>query len=156
MVVKATEERGIWEKLPLRLEAGTPNYVGAIALGAACDYLSKMGRDEIARYEDELLQQAENRLQVVEGLRIIGAPKERAGVVSFTIDGVHPLDLCCLLDTKGVALRSGHNCAQPLLNYLGLESVSRMSPAFYNTAEEIDFAAEQIKRASDLLRARSR
>lgn len=156
MVVKATEERGTWEKLPLRLEAGTPNYVGAIALGAACNYLSKTGRDEIARYEDELLQQAEDRLQVVEGLRVIGAPKERAGVVSFTIDDVHPLDLCCLLDTKGVALRSGHNCAQPLLNYLELESVSRMSPAFYNTADEIDFATEQINRASVMLRARSR
>ena len=153
MVGKVTQALTTWEELPLRLEAGTPNYVGAIALGAACDYLCALGREEIAAYESELVNHAVGVLGKIEGLHIAGSPKERAGLVSFTIDGVHPLDLCTLIDARGVALRSGHNCAQPVLDWLGTSSVARLSPAFYNTTAEIDFAASQIDRAAQMLRA---
>lgn len=153
MVDKVTASRTTWEELPLRLEAGTPNYVGAIALGAACDYLSAIGREDIAAYEASLVDRAVDELGGIEGLHIAGAPKERAGLVSFTIDDVHPLDLCTLVDARGVALRSGHNCAQPVLEWLGATSVARLSPAFYNTSAEIDYAVEQIARASRMLRA---
>lgn len=153
MVGKVTQALTTWEELPLRLEAGTPNYVGAIALGAACDYLCALGREEIAAYESELVNHAASVLGEIEGLHIAGSPKERAGLVSFTIDGVHPLDLCTLIDARGVALRSGHNCAQPVLDWLGTSSVARLSPAFYNTTAEIDYAAQQIDRAAQMLRA---
>lgn len=153
MVGKVTQAQTTWEELPLRLEAGTPNYVGAIALGAACDYLSSLGREDIAAYESDLVSHAVSALGEIEGLHIAGSPKERAGLVSFTIDGVHPLDLCTLIDARGVALRSGHNCAQPVLDWLGTNSVARLSPAFYNTTAEIDFAASQIDRAAQMLRA---
>ena len=156
MVDVVTQERTTWEKLPLRLEAGTPNYVGAIALGVACDYLSALGRENIAAYEASLLDHAVRELEKVEGLHVAGSPKERAGLVSFTIDDVHPLDLCTLIDTRGVALRSGHNCAQPVLGWLGASSVARLSPAFYNTMAEIDYAVEQIAKASRMLRAARR
>ena len=112
-----------------------------------------MGREEIAAYESELVNHAVGVLGKIEGLHIAGSPKERAGLVSFTIDGVHPLDLCTLIDARGVALRSGHNCAQPVLDWLGTSSVARLSPAFYNTIAEIDFAASQIDRAAQMLRA---
>ena len=153
MVGKVTQAQTTWEELPLRLEAGTPNYVGAIALGAACDYLSSLGREDIAAYESDLVSHAVSALGEIEGLHIAGSPKERAGLISFTIDGVHPLDLCTLIDARGVALRSGHNCAQPVLDWLGTSSVARLSPAFYNTTAEIDFAASQIGRAAQMLRA---
>ena len=153
MVGKVTQEETTWEELPLRLEAGTPNYVGAIALGAACDYLSALGREDIAAYESSLVSHAASVLAGIEGLHIAGSPKERAGLVSFTIDDVHPLDLCTLIDARGVALRSGHNCAQPVLDWLGTSSVARLSPAFYNTFDEIDYAASQIARAAQMLRA---
>ena len=153
MVGKVTQALTTWEELPLRLEAGTPNYVGAIALGAACDYLSSLGREDIAACESDLVSHAVSALGEIEGLHIAGSPKERAGLVSFTIDGVHPLDLCTLIDARGVALRSGHNCAQPVLDWLGTSSVARLSPAFYNTTAEIDFAASQIDRAAQMLRA---
>ena len=157
MVDKVTAARTTWEELPLRLEAGTPNYVGAIALGAACDYLDAIGREDVAAYEASLVKHAVDALGEVEGLHIAGSPKERAGLVSFTIDDVHPLDLCTLVDARGVALRSGHNCAQPVLEWLGATSVTRLSPAFYNTPAEIDYAVEQISRAAKMLRlARSR
>lgn len=145
-----------WEELPLRLEAGTPNYVGAVALAVACDYIEDLGREDVATREDELVAHAEVALAQVEGLRIVGMPQRRAGLVSFTVDGVHPLDLCTLADTRGIALRSGHNCAQPLLASLGVTSVVRLSPAFYNTFEEIDYAARQIALASAMLQSAAR
>ncbi|MDO4290047.1 MAG: cysteine desulfurase [Eggerthellaceae bacterium] len=153
MVGEVTRERTTWDALPLRLEAGTPNYVGAVALAAACDYLNALGRNDVAAWEDELATHALERLRAIDGLHVLGNPRKRCGLVSFTVDGVHPLDLCTLVDARGVALRSGHNCAQPLLDLFGLTSVARLSPAFYNTREEIDYAAEQIECAVTMLRA---
>lgn len=156
MVDQVRIEDTTWEALPLRLEAGTPNYVGAVALAAACDYLRGLGRAEVALREDELIAHAQKRLTRIEGLRILGNPRKRSGALSFCIEGVHPLDLCTMVDLSGVALRSGHNCALPLLSSLGLTSVARMSPAFYNTFDEVDYAAEQIEKAAALLRSRAR
>lgn len=153
MVGEVTQVRTTWEELPLRLEAGTPNYVGAVALAAACDYIDALGRENVAAYEDDLVAHAMEKLRSVEGLRIAGSPSKRAGLVSFMMDEVHPLDLCTLIDARGVALRSGHNCAQPALAWLGETSVARLSPAFYNTFEEIDYAVGQIERAAQMLRA---
>lgn len=140
-----------FEQLPLRLEAGTPNYVGAIALATALDYLESCGRDAVARYEDELVAYAEQQLARIPGLHVLGAPRKRSGCVSFVIDGVHPFDLCTIADKHGVALRSGNNCAQPLLARLGTTSVARLSPAFYNTKAEIDVAAETVEHVASLL-----
>lgn len=152
MVAEVLPERTSFEELPLRLEAGTPNYVGAIAMAAACDYLTELGREDVATYEEKLVSHALEALSGIEGLHVLGAPAKRAGLVSFTIDDVHPLDLCTMIDTRGVALRSGHNCAQPLLDWYGLSSVARMSPAFYNTVEEIDTAVALIERVAAMLR----
>ena len=152
MVDDVKAERTTWEELPLRLEAGTPNYVGAIALAEACDYLTDLGREAIAAYENELVNRADAGLSEIEGLRILGSPAKRAGLVSFSIDDVHPLDLCTLADAHGIALRSGHNCAQPVLDWFGLTSVARLSPAFYNTPAEIDRAVAEIDRISTMLR----
>lgn len=152
MVGEVTAAFTSYDELPLRLEAGTPNYVGAIAMATACDYLSELGREDVAAYEDELVAYAAEKLGSIEGLHVLGSPKKRAGLVSFTIDDVHPLDLCTMVDTRGAALRSGHNCAQPLLDWYGLKSVARMSPAFYNMREEIDSACELIEKTSIMLR----
>ncbi len=141
-----------FEELPLRLEAGTPNYVGAIAMACACDYLTKLDRNEVAAYEQQLVERALAGLQRIDGLQVVGSPKRRAGLVSFVIDDVHPLDLCTMLDTRGVALRSGHNCAQPLLDWYKLSSVARLSPAFYNTPAEIDAAVGLVEKTAALLR----
>jgi cysteine desulfurase / selenocysteine lyase len=143
-----------FETPPLRFEAGTPNYVGAIALGAAIDYIQDIGRETIAQREHELIAYAEERLSALDGLHVLGSPQNRAGCLSFTIDSVHPFDLATLMDTQGVALRSGNQCAQPLLHeILGIQNITRLSTAFYNTYEEIDACEEAIKRVTPLLRA---
>lgn len=152
MVGEVSAGMTTFEELPLRLEAGTPNYVGAVAMAAACDYLESVGKEQIAAYEQQLVDRALEGLQRIEGLHVLGSPKQRAGLVSFAIGDVHPLDLCTMLDTRGVALRSGHNCAQPLLDWCKLDSVSRISPAFYNTIEEIDMAVELIDKTAAMLR----
>ncbi len=152
MVSEVTPARTSFEELPLRLEAGTPNYVGAVALASACDYLTQLGREDVAAYEQMLVDRALSGLQELEGLQVLGSPKCRSGLVAFTVEGVHPLDLCTMLDTRGVALRSGHNCAQPLLDHYGLSSVARVSPAFYNTPGEIDTAVELVGKTAALLR----
>lgn len=153
MVDDVTQAETTFSDLPLRLEAGTPNYVGSIALDAAMTYVENAGREEVARYEDELVAYASERIAQLDGAHVQGAPAHRAGCVSFLIDNVHPFDLCTLVDKLGVALRSGHNCAQPILDHLGTSSVARLSPAFYNTREEIDYAASCLERGIAMLRA---
>lgn len=133
-------------KLPLKFEAGTPNYASAIALEAALLYLDKIGRQAIAEYESELLQNLINRIATFSNIQILGKPIRRAGVLSFTMDTLHPYDVAVLLDKQGIAVRAGHHCAQPLLDYYGLDSTVRISPAFYNTNQEIDRLIEAIGR----------
>ncbi|NHM16987.1 SufS family cysteine desulfurase [Eggerthellaceae bacterium zg-887] len=152
MVDIVTTEKTTWEELPLRLEPGTPNYVGAIGLGAALGYLEFVGRKEASAYEDELIAYAVKRLSEIDGMHIYGDPIHRSGCVSFNVEGVHPFDLCTLIDKMGVALRSGNACAQPLLSALGCTAVARLSPAFYNSFEEIDAAVSTINRGALMLR----
>ena len=138
--------------LPHRFEAGTPNYAGAISLGAALTWLEEHGREQLAQYAQELLQETE-RLLTRMGVRILGAPRERAGVISFTADGVHPYDLAQLLDQQGIAVRSGHHCAQNAVSHFGADSCVRIAPAFYNTREELARLEEALSRSLNLLRA---
>ncbi len=157
MVDIVTTERTTFETLPLRFEAGTPNYVGARALGAALDYLEGLGREAVRAWEHELLAYAEARLAAVKDLEVLGCPARRAGCLSFTVRNAHPFDLAALLDTQGVAVRSGNQCAQPLLHETyGIQNVTRLSPAFYNTREEIDACAEALERVIPLLQAAAR
>lgn len=152
MVSEVLPSGSSFEELPLRLEAGTPNYVGAVAMAAACDYLSGVGCEDVAAYEENLVGHALSVLGGIKGLHVLGSPNRRVGLVSFNIDGVESRALCAEVDKCGVALRSGHNCAQPLLDWYGLDSVARMSVAFYNTIEEIDTAAAAIERATAALK----
>ena len=146
MVNTVRFEATSFEGAPIRFEPGTPNYVGAIALGRALEYLEQIGRDSISTYEGELVARIESRLNDVDKVHILGSPKKRAGCVSFYVDGIHPFDLAEFMDKKGIAIRSGNQCAQPLLNQeYEVGSICRISPAFYNTCEEIDQCIERLK-----------
>ena len=136
--------------LPARLEAGTPNYPGAIALAAALEYLSSLNRKEISVRENELLKYAERQLSGIPGLHILGNPRKRAGALSFTLDSVHPFDAASVIDKFGIALRSGTHCAQPALASFGVSAALRLSPAFYNTFEEIDETVKAIVRTKEM------
>lgn len=140
-----------WSPLPHRFEPGTPNYAGIISLGAALAYLESRGRERLAALAAARLSET---LAVLDdaGMHILGAPAHRAGAVSFTAEGVHPYDLAQLLDRQGVAVRSGHHCAQNALAHFGVESAVRVSPAFYNTAEDIGRFADALTRSLKLLR----
>jgi cysteine desulfurase/selenocysteine lyase len=136
---------------PHRFEAGTPNIAGFVGLGAAIDYIESIGRDRIAVAERDLLDYATSALKTVPGLRIIGEAKHKAAVISFLIDGVHAHDLATLLDHEGIAVRSGHHCAHPLMQFYGVPATCRASFAFYNTGEEIDRFIEAIARVRKML-----
>ncbi|MGN1002476.1 MAG: aminotransferase class V-fold PLP-dependent enzyme [Oscillospiraceae bacterium] len=150
MVDIVREETTSFTESPLRFEAGTPNITGIVGLGAAIDYLEDLGIGAISRYEDELLRRTEEQLASIPGVRIVGAPARRAGAISFNVEGFHCFDTAEMLDKLGVAVRSGHHCAQPLLRSLGLEGTVRVSPAFYNTMEEIDAFAAALRRVADV------
>ena len=134
------EQEATWKELPWKFEAGTPNIAGAIALGAAVDYLSALGMENIHAYEQELVDYVLPKLQAIDGLTVYGPedPSQHAGVVAFNIDGLHPHDVATALDYEGVAVRAGHHCAQPLINHLGISSAARASFYIYNTKEDCD------------------
>jgi cysteine desulfurase/selenocysteine lyase len=138
MILSVTFEKTTYNQLPWKFEAGTPHIAGAIGLAAAIDYLEKIGMDRIAAYEHELLEYATERLSKVPGLRIVGTAPEKAAVVSFTLEGIHPHDIGTILDTEGVAIRTGHHCAMPVMEFFKIPATARASMAFYNTREEID------------------
>ena len=138
--------------VPQRFEAGTPNYVGAISLGCAMEYLESIGRLELAQQEQALTDLLLKKLTEIPEVAVIGMPKRRCGVVSFAVPGVHPFDLGAMLDSQGMAVRTGHLCAQPLVNQLGYDSVIRVSPAFYNTEQEILEFISVLKRTIPLLK----
>ena len=138
--------------VPQRFEAGTPNYVGAISLGCAMEYLQSVGRIELAQQEQILTDLLRKELAAIPEVTVIGTPSRRCGVVSFVVPGVHPFDLGAMLDSQGIAVRTGHLCAQPLVNQLGYDSVIRVSPAFYNTAQEILGFISALKRTIPLLK----
>lgn len=146
MIQRVSFEKTTFNELPFKFEAGTPDYIGTAALAKAIDYLTAIGLDRIAAYEHELTTYASQRLQAIEGLRIYGESAQKASVISFLIDKIHPLDVGTLLDRLGIAVRTGHHCAQPLMQRLGIEGTVRASFALYNTKEEIDMLVEGINR----------
>lgn len=146
MIASVTFERTTYSEIPFKFEAGTPDFVGSAALATALDYISGIGLKNISRYEHELLEYATQRLQSVKGLHIIGNAANKSSVISFLVDGIHPYDMGMLLDKMGIAVRTGHHCAEPLMNELGIPGTVRASLAFYNTHEEIDALIKGIER----------
>jgi cysteine desulfurase/selenocysteine lyase len=138
MIKTVTFEKTVYADLPYKFEAGTPNIAGGIGLGAAFDYVTRIGLDKIAAYEHDLLIYGTEALSRIAGLRIIGTAREKAAVLSFVIDGIHPHDIGTVLDRQGIAVRTGHHCAQPVMDRFGVPATARASLAFYNTFAEID------------------
>jgi cysteine desulfurase/selenocysteine lyase len=151
MILAVNFERTVYNELPYKFEAGTPHIAGAIGLGAAVDYLEALGLERIATAEHELLTLATERLAEVPGLTIIGTAPEKAAVVSFTIEGVHPHDLGTILDHEGVAIRTGHHCAMPVMEFFGVPATARASFAFYNTRAEVDRLVDALHVAREML-----
>jgi len=150
MISSVTFERTTYNKLPFKFEAGTPDVSGAIGLGAAIEYMNSIGIENIAEYEHELVTYAAEQIAKLPGVRLIGTPKERTGVISFVIDGVHPHDVGTILDQEGIAIRTGHHCAQPIMQRFGIPATARASFAFYNTKEEVDALALGIQRVKEV------
>ena len=151
MIKEVTFEKTTYAELPHKFEAGTPNIAGGIVLGTAIDYLNSVGFENIQQYENELLDHATKSLLEIEGLRIYGTGKNKASVVSFNIDGIHPYDVGSIIDKLGIAVRTGHHCAQPIMNFFCIPGTIRASFSFYNTKEEIDAMVEAVKKAKTML-----
>jgi cysteine desulfurase/selenocysteine lyase len=150
MILSVTVEKTVYNRIPYKLEAGTPDISGAIGLGAAVDWITSVGLDAIAAHEKALLDHAVVALREVPGLRLVGTPRERAGVVSFLVGDIHPHDLGTIVDGHGVAIRAGHHCAQPLMRRFGLAATARASVAAYNTREEIDVLVRALHAAREV------
>jgi cysteine desulfurase/selenocysteine lyase len=146
MIQDVTFERTTYQQPPWRFEAGTGSIADAVGLGAAIDYVLRIGMDTIDRYEHELLRYAEHHLASVPGLMMLGAPRSKAGVLSFVLDGQRTEDVGSALDKEGIAVRSGHHCAQPILRRFGVEASVRASLAFYNVCEDIDALVDALRR----------
>lgn len=146
MIENVTFEKTTFNKLPFKFEAGTPDFVGTTALATALNYVASIGLDNISQYEQELLDYATEKLQALPGIRIIGTAKQKSSVISFLIGDIHPYDVGTLLDKMGIAVRTGHHCAEPLMHVMGVEGTIRASFAFYNTKEEIDILIKGLER----------
>jgi cysteine desulfurase/selenocysteine lyase len=146
MISSVTFEKSTWNTLPHKFEAGTPDISGAIVLGVAIDYIQSVGLAEIAAYEEELLAYGTEALTSVPGLRLIGTARRKASILSFVLDGVHPHDIGTIVDREGVAVRTGHHCAQPVMDRFGVPATARASLAMYNTREEIDTLVRALER----------
>ena len=144
MIKSVTFEKTLYNSLPYKFEAGTPNIAGAIGLGTAIDYVTGLGLASISAYEAELLEYGTQRLSAIEGLRLIGTAREKASILSFVYDGAHPHDIGTILDSEGVAIRTGHHCTQPLMQRYGVAATARASLAFYNTKSDIDTLVKGI------------
>jgi cysteine desulfurase/selenocysteine lyase len=150
MIKSVTFEKTLYNDLPYKFEAGTPNIADTIAFGTAIDYLNSLDFHAIHEYEQELLEYATEKLSAVNGLTIIGTAKEKAGVISFTLEGIHPHDIGTILDTEGIAIRTGHHCAQPVMQRFGIPATARASFAFYNTKDEVDILVQGINKVKDI------
>lgn len=148
MIKNVSFEKTTFNELPFKFEAGTPDYIGTTALAKALDYVSALGIDAIARHEHELTTYALARLKVIPGMRIFGEAAERGAVISFLVGNIHPFDMGTLLDRLGIAVRTGHHCAEPLMHRMGIEGTVRASFGLYNTKEEVDALAAGIERVS--------
>ena len=151
MIAEVTFEKTTYADLPHKFEAGTPNISGGIVLGTALDYMNEIGFENIASYEQELLEYGTKRLLEIEGLTIYGTSENKASVISFNIEGIHPYDIGTIIDKLGIAVRTGHHCAQPIMNFFNIPGTIRASFAFYNTKEEIDIFVEAVKKAHMML-----
>lgn len=152
MVDKVTFAKTTYAPLPLKFEAGTSNFLGAVALGEAIDFVESIGVDVIEEHEQMLLRVMTERLSQIEGLRIYGTAKHKCPIVSFTVDGTHPYDVGMILDKLGVAIRTGHHCAEPVMTHYGISGMCRASIGMYNTVEEVETLARGIERAVSMLR----
>ena len=150
MIRSVTFAKTTYNDLPYKFEAGTPNIAGVIGLGTAIEYLDEIGMDTAAAHEQDLLQYGTRALESLSGLRLIGTAREKAGVLSFVIDGVHPHDAATILDLEGVAVRAGHHCAQPVMDRFGVTATTRASLAFYNTREDIDALVAGIQKVKEV------
>jgi cysteine desulfurase/selenocysteine lyase len=152
MINSVTFEKTTYNALPYKFEAGTPHIAGAIGLGAALDYLDGLGLDAVAAHEDELLAYATEALALVPGVRLIGTAREKAGVISFILEGVHAHDVGTILDQEGVAIRTGHHCAQPVMDRFGVPATARASLALYNTRDDVDALAAGLHKVKEMFR----
>jgi len=150
MISSVTFEKTTYNKLPHKFEAGTPDMSGAVGLRAAIEYLNRVGIENVAEYEHELLTYATQRVSAIPGVRLIGTAKEKAGVLSFIMDGVHPHDIGTILDQEGIAIRTGHHCAQPVMQRFGVDATARASFALYNTKEEVDVLVRGIQKVQEV------
>ena len=151
MIKEVTFEKTTYAELPHKFEAGTPNIAGGIALGTAVDYMNEIGFENIQIQEKELLAYGTKRLLEIKGLKIYGTAKDKTSVISFNIEGIHPYDIGTIIDKLGIAVRTGHHCAQPIMDFFKIPGTIRASFAFYNTKEEIDIFVESVKRAQLML-----
>ena len=150
MIKSVTFEKTVYNDLPYKFEAGTPDIAGAIGLGAALDYLEALGRDHAAAYEHELLAYGTERLASLPQVRLIGTAREKAGVLSFVVDGVHAHDVGTILDREGIAVRAGHHCAMPVMARFGVPATARASLALYNTREELDALVGGLEKVREI------
>jgi len=150
MIASVTFEKTTYNTLPYKFEAGTPDIAGVVGLGAAIDYVERIGIENIAAWEAELLDYATQKLSKVDGLRIIGTAKHKAATISFVMEGIHPHDVGTILDRQGIAVRTGHHCAQPLMDRFGVPATTRASLAFYNTKEEIDALVRGLAKVKEI------
>src|SRR5690606_23353835 len=151
MIKEVTLTKTVYNDLPFKFEAGTPNIEAGICLADAIDYLNEIGLDRILAYEHGFVEYATERMLAIPGLRIIGTAKEKSSVISFLVEGTHPYDVGVILDKLGIAIRTGHHCAQPLMDHYGIPGTARASLAMYNTVEEIDALVAGIARAQAML-----
>ena len=150
MISSVTFEKTLYNKLPFKFEAGTPDVAGAIGLGATIEYLNEIGMENVARHEHELLAYATQRVSAIPGVALVGTAREKAGVLSFVMDNIHPHDIGTILDQEGIAIRTGHHCAQPVMERFGIPATARASFALYNTKEEIDALAAGIAKVKEV------
>jgi cysteine desulfurase/selenocysteine lyase len=150
MIKSVTFEKTIYNDIPNRFEAGTPNISGAIALGKAIDYITHIGINNITKYEKDLLNYATSKLNKISEIKIIGEAKEKAAVISFIIEGIHPHDIGTIMDSHGIAIRAGHHCTQPVMDYYNITATARVSFAIYNTKKDIDKLVEAIKKCIEV------
>ena len=151
MIATVSFEKTTYAGLPHKFEAGTPNIEAGVVLGTAIDYMNEIGFEQIAQYENELLEYGTKKLLEIDGLHIVGTAEHKTSVISFNIDGIHPYDIGTIIDKKGIAVRTGHHCAQPIMDFFKIPGTVRASFAFYNTKEEIDVMIDAIKKAKIML-----
>jgi cysteine desulfurase/selenocysteine lyase len=153
MISSVRFEKTVYNKVPHKFEAGTPNIAGVVGMGAAIDYLSGLGMDAIEEYEDDVVAYAVDMLRAIEGVNLVGTPARRAGVISFSIDGVHPHDAGTIIDREGVAIRAGHHCSQPVMDFYGVPATNRASFGIYNTRADADRLALAVRKVQEVFGA---